>query len=429
MRNEFTLIQPGDKVLVAFSGGVDSVVLLDMLLEHRQTLDFTLDLFHLNHGIRQESMTEEDFVISVAQDNQLVLHLKRADVPAEAEKRKIGIEEAARLVRYQLIEELIEDEGYDYVAFGHHQDDNVETFFLNLFRGSGARGLSGMAEKEGYKYRPLLDMTKEEIIDYAREKGLEHVQDMTNFDTRYRRNLLRQDIIPYLKEIADPSLNEHITTTMRLLAQDEAYFSEALQGFDLSASEFATEEVRALPPALFSRLIRGILRQRDDLKDISAAQIELLQRLIQQSDAGELLLGDTRFSLEQTKIFVRDKDEPLIDIETMELNEGVHQIPGGTLELFYSDLPAGDLAIPQSLVQGKLRIRSRRTGDRISLSPTVTKYLKNFFIDEKISRSMRDRIPLLTDEKQVFWIIGYRKAYLPKKPSPFICLRFTTSDN
>ncbi|HHT20321.1 MAG TPA: tRNA lysidine(34) synthetase TilS [Tissierellia bacterium] len=429
MQNQFDLIRPGDKVLVAFSGGVDSVVLLDMLLEHRRSLDFTLDLFHLNHGIRQESVAEEAFVISVAQEHQLVLHLKRADVPAEAERRRVGIEEAARLVRYELIEELIDQEGYDYVALAHHQDDNIETFFLNLFRGSGPRGLSGMAMIEGYKYRPLLSMSKASITDYARAKGLEHVQDMTNFDTRYKRNRLRQEVIPYLKEVADPALSDHITTTMRLLAQDEAYFDELLQAFDFASSEYETETLRALAPAVFSRLIRAILRQRNDLKDISAAQIELLDRLIRQSDAGELILGDTRFSLEQTKLFVRDKDEPLVDIETMELIEGSNRIPGGTIELFYSEEPAGDLAIPVTSFQGKLRIRSRRTGDRISLSPTVTKYLKNYFIDEKISRSKRDRIPLLTDDHRVFWILGYRKAYLPKKPAPFICLRFTTNDN
>ena len=429
MQKEFSMIQPGDKVLVAFSGGVDSVVLLDKLLEHKQLVDFTLDLFHLNHGIRQESLAEEDFVIDIAKKHKLVIHLKRSDVPAESQRRKLGLEETARAVRYEWIEQLIEQEGYDYVAFGHHQDDNIETFFLNLFRGSGTRGLSGMPVKEGYKYRPLLAMTKEEIIRYASDNQLTHVQDMTNFDTRYKRNLLRQEVIPYLKQVIDPNLNDHIVTTMKLLAQDDAYFEQVLQKHDATAREFDSALLRELSPALFGRLIRNILRHRGDLKDIGATQIELLYRLIQQSDSGELVLGDTRFSLEQTKVFVRDKDEPLIDIETMELNEGINQVPGGTLELFYSEEASGDLAIPSHLIKGKLRIRSRRAGDRISLSPTVTKYLKNYFIDEKISRSMRDRIPLLTDDQQIFWILGYRKAYIPKKTAPFICLRFTMHDN
>lgn len=252
---------------------------------------------------------------------------------------------------------------------------------------------------------------------------------MTNFDTRYKRNLLRQEVIPYLKQVIDPNLNDHIVTTMKLLAQDDAYFEQVLQKHDATAREFDSALLRELSPALFGRLIRNILRHRGDLKDIGATQIELLYRLIQQSDSGELVLGDTRFSLEQTKVFVRDKDEPLIDIETMELNEGINQVPGGTLELFYSEEASGDLAIPSHLIKGKLRIRSRRAGDRISLSPTVTKYLKNYFIDEKISRSMRDRIPLLTDDQQIFWILGYRKAYIPKKTAPFICLRFTMHDN
>ena len=428
MSYQFDLIQPGDKLLVAFSGGVDSVVLLDLLLHHRQQVDFELALFHLNHGIREASLAEEDFVIELAKQHRLVLHLKRADVPREAETRKLGIEEAARLVRYQLIEQLIEQEGYDYVAFGHHQDDNVETFFLNLFRGSGPRGLSGMLLKDGYKYRPLLGMTKQAILDYAAEKGLAYVQDQTNFDTQYKRNLLRQEVIPYLKQAVDPKLDDHIVTTMKLLAQDEAYFSQALSGFDPLAGEFESDRLRELPMSLFSRLVRDILRRRGDLKDIGQAPIELLHRLLHRSESGELVLGETRFSLEQTKLFVRDKDEPLLAIEPLELAEGWNNIPGGRLEVFTSQEPAGDLAIPANIIKGKLRIRSRRTGDRISLSPTVTKYLKNYFIDEKISRSMRDRIPLLTDDGQVYWIMGYRKAYLPKKPAPFVCLRFTRDD-
>lgn len=427
MQQQFDLIQPGDKVLVAFSGGVDSVVLLDQLLEKQQQVDFELELFHLNHGIRKESDEEELFVLELARRHQLVLHLKRADVPLEAKRHRIGLEEAGRNVRYQLLEELIQEERFDYVAFGHHQDDNIETFFLNLFRGSGPRGLSGMPVKEGYKFRPLLDMTKADIIRYAEERGLDHVEDESNQDTTYRRNLLRQEVLPYLREI-DPSLNEHIVTTMRLLRQDEDYFESLLESFDPKAESFETKELRGLRPAQFGRLIREILRQRHDLRDIGMGQIEALYRLVHQSTSGEMQLGDTVFSLEQTKVYVRRRGEILMEVETMELNPGMNPIFGGVLELFRSPEPDGDLAIPESIIKGKLRVRSRNLGDRISLSPTVTKYLKNYFIDEKISRSERDRIPLLTDDSQVFWVIGYRKAFLPKKPAPYVCLRFTKTD-
>lgn len=429
MRYEyFDLIQPGDKILLAFSGGVDSVVLLDCLLEHQKTVDFELELFHLNHGIRRVSDEEELFVLEVARRHSLVLYLKRADVPQEAKRLKLGIEEAARNIRYRFMEALITEEGFDYVALAHHQDDNVETFFLNLFRGAGPQGLIGMAVRDGYKYRPLLPVSKAEILAYAQERRLEHVEDESNQDTTYRRNLLRQNVLPYLREAMDPNLNDHVLRTMKLLRQDEAYFHELQQAFDPAAESFSTEELRSLPPARFSRLIREILRQRGDLRDVGLAPVEALQQLIRESTSGEMQLGETIFSLEQTRVFIRRRGEILQEIETKELSEGINPIAGGVLELFYSETPEGDLAIPQSIIQGPLRIRSRNLGDRIALAPTVTKYLKNYFIDEKISRSVRDRIPLLTDDEQVFWVLGYRKAYLPKKPAPFICLRFTNSD-
>lgn len=421
----FALIQPGDKVLVAFSGGVDSVVLLDCLLDEREKTPFDLELFHLNHGIRKVSDDEELFVLELARRHQLVLHLKRADVPQEAKRHRIGIEEAGRNVRYRLIEELIETEGFDYVAFGHHQDDNVETFFLNLFRGSGPTGLSGMKVRDGYKYRPLLDTSKEEIIAYAKQRGLSHVEDESNQDTTYRRNLLRQEVLPYLRETMDPNLNDHVQTAMKLLRQDEMYFDGLLESFDPGADQLETKDLKALRPAQFGRLVRAILRERGELRDVGLSQIEALSRLIHQSSSGEMQLGEMVFSLEQTKVFLRRRGELLLDIETKELIEGQNPIVGGTLELVYSDEPEGDLAIPVGQIKGKLRVRSRNLGDRISLSPTVTKYLKNYFIDEKISRSIRDRIPLLTDDDQVFWVIGYRKAFIAKKTPPFACLRFT----
>lgn len=415
-------VQADSKVLLAFSGGVDSRVLLDLLLRYQEEVPFELELFHLNHGIREESDQEELFVLDLARREQLVVHLERADVPQVAGYHKLGIEEAARLVRYQFLEKIMEQEGFDFLALAHHLDDNVETFFLNLARGSGARGLAGMNVLDGKKLRPMLDVTKQQIYQYALEAGLEHVEDQSNQDTVYKRNLLRVQIIPYLKKQFDAHLDEHVAQAMHLLQSDEDYFEQALSGFTGDCYEL--EALRSMHPAMLSRLVRKILREHGALRDVSAGRLSEVLDLIRSSTSSEVHFGDLILSVEQTKLMVRNKDE-LRSVETQELNMGDNHVTGGRIHLSLEEEPSGDLCIPQSVIQGKLRLRARGTGDRIAIGPTEHKPLKNYFIDEKIPRSLRDSIPLLTDEKRVFWIIGYRKAYIPKRSGPYVCIRFT----
>lgn len=218
--NRHGLLPQGGKVLVAVSGGPDSVCLLDLLrvVSARRGLD--LVGFHLNHRLRKSANQDERFVRRLFGAEPLIV--VRSDVGRYARRRGLGVEEAARAVRYRHMERIAEKLGCDVVALGHNADDNLETMLLNLARGAGLSGLAGIPVKRGIFVRPLLDIERESIIQYLRARSLDWVEDETNQDPGFKRNLLRLQAVPALKAV-NPEAVANAGRAAALLREEDGY--------------------------------------------------------------------------------------------------------------------------------------------------------------------------------------------------------------
>jgi tRNA(Ile)-lysidine synthase len=200
------MLQNADAVLVAVSGGADSVALLHILLELAPKYSLRMAIAHLNHGLRQkESDRDEAFVASLAKQLELPFYVGREDVRGYRQRHRLSIEDAARQVRYRFYNSVAVNYGYGKIALGHHGDDNAELILMNLLRGSGPLGLSGISPvRDGKIVRPLINLRRSEIMDYVAAKNLDYVTDSSNWDLKFRRNKIRTRLIPQLKSGYNP---------------------------------------------------------------------------------------------------------------------------------------------------------------------------------------------------------------------------------
>ncbi len=206
---EHGLLQKGESVVAAVSGGIDSVTMLDLLLRLSETLNLKVDVAHFNHGLRgKESDEDEGFVRKLAANRGLACHVGRADTEAIADSRKLSIQAAARDLRYEFFTKLRTSINFDKIVTAHNADDNAETILLNLLRGSGVQGLSGIPlwRKDISVVRPLLTSTRDEIEQHAAERGLQYRVDSSNLHNDYTRNFIRNSIMPRLREHVNPSI-------------------------------------------------------------------------------------------------------------------------------------------------------------------------------------------------------------------------------
>ena len=206
------LIRPGQKVVIGLSGGADSVCLFNLLSDISREYDLTILPVHVNHGIRgKEADRDENFAKSICEKKGTDFIACSIDAPAFASEHSLTLEEAARFLRYEVLEAVAKDEDADSIALAHHMDDQAETVLMNLFRGSGATGLSGIRPRQGMKIRPLLFATKKEILLYLKENRIRFVEDSTNFSKDHTRNRMRLELFPLIEELY-PRAKSHIAS-------------------------------------------------------------------------------------------------------------------------------------------------------------------------------------------------------------------------
>lgn len=243
---EHQLLEAEDKILVALSGGADSVALLRVLLK----LGYRCEAVHCNFRLRgEESERDEAFVRSLCRKQKVLLHVKVFDTVAYAEEKGVSIEMAARELRYDYFETLRKEWRYDKIAVAHHRNDNAETLMLNLIRGTGLKGLTGIHHRNGFVVRPLLDSGREEIERFLADEGLDFVTDSTNLETDAVRNKIRLDILPQMRAI-NPSLFTTMQGMMSRLNDAYALYSSAVETAKkkvFSGKRINMEALRQLP--------------------------------------------------------------------------------------------------------------------------------------------------------------------------------------
>lgn len=225
---KYNLIENGDKVVVGVSGGPDSIALLNILknIKENKYINFEIVVCHINHMIRQEATSDEEYVKKYCKDNNINCYVKKVEVEKMAETQKIGTEEAGRKARYEFFNEILEKTNSNKIATAHTANDNAETVLMNIIRGSGTAGLKGIEPKRDNLIRPLIESTREEIEDYCAENKLNPRIDKTNFENIYTRNKVRNMLIPYIKKNFNPNIINSINRLSDLSKQENAYLDQ-----------------------------------------------------------------------------------------------------------------------------------------------------------------------------------------------------------
>jgi tRNA(Ile)-lysidine synthase len=401
-------------VLVAVSGGADSMCLLAALTEISEAAGFTVAAAHFNHRLRgSESDADEAFVARFCLNRGIRLLTGADDVRASAEERGIGIEEAARDLRYGFLEKAAADIHARRIATAHTADDNAETVLLNLTRGTGLKGLGGIPPVRGPIIRPMLTVTRREVLHYLASRSIGFTEDSTNSLDIYSRNLIRHRVIPVLLEL-NPRFAETVTASALLLREDEAYLSDSAARFiseHFDGRALKTKDLQELPKAVSSRVIRNLADIR-----LTANHTEAVLKLIASDDpSGQVSLpGCTVYKEYDTVVF--SDDTPADGFEPVIVPVGgTIRLPGLGLAVSCR-IAAGTEKINNSFntflfnydnIYGNIVIRSRKTGDKIRLSGgNGTKTLKKLFIEKRIPARRRSMIPVIADDSGILAVYG-----------------------
>lgn len=446
---EFHMVSPKDKVFVGVSGGADSVCLLLVLLALQKEMDFVVEAIHVEHGIRgEESLSDAGYVEELCRQLQVPCHTISIDVPAYCKQTGLGTEEAARMLRYQVFARFATEEN-GKVALAHHQEDNAETILFQMVRGSSLTGLCGMQpvrkDENGVCYiRPLLDWHREEIESFLRDRDIEWRVDSTNAQLDYSRNFLRAQIMPKLEQINTQAV-EHINQTASHLSEMKAFLdaeTEKVWTKIVDVGEgvsWDAEEFLALHSVMQRQIVyKAITHAAGRKKDITSTHVEEVC-LLAKGQSGKrvhLPYGMTAWKEFQTiylavgqqKTGEKPADENVYYVSASVL-EDLWKKPaedrqftimlGNSGEkLICQGIEAIDSEIPRKIytkwldydkIKTGFCIRTRRSGDYfISDVLGHRKKLKEYFIDEKIPLSERDKRWLLANDSEVLWLIGGR---------------------
>lgn len=417
-------LPPATPLLLGLSGGADSCALFHMLLEYCEEHGTPLTLAHVDHGIRgEEAKRDAAFCRALAQKHGLPFHLLEADVPALAKKSGRSIEEEARAVRYDFFERVMKDGGIPLLVTAHNADDNAETVLFRLARGTSARGLAGIPPVrsfgDGKVIRPLLEMTKTEILSYCKKRSIDFVTDSTNECTDYARNRIRHNALPELCAINGNAV-ENITRLTHSLRAEEDYWNIEVSKF---LAKHATEGALSAPAlltlheALGKRVLTAFLEENGI--EPSATAIELTLALAR-SDKPHAMLDLTGGTLahENGLLVLQNESEPTPKNEyCIPVTEEETRLPdddmcllwekditaNGTQEMCQNIYKKATTKISFDTINGSLFIRPRRSGDTI-LVGGMHKKVKKLFCEKKIPLALRDRLPLLCDEDGIVWI-------------------------
>ncbi len=390
------------KYALAVSGGVDSMVMLHAFAHHLPRPNFFV--VTVNHNIRKEGVSDCKFVANYCQNLGIECQIFDVDAPGHATENKLSLETSARTLRYQIFEKL----SCDYLCLAHHQRDNVETVLMHILRGSGLAGAQGIKQYNGKYFRPLLNLSKEQIEKYAKDNDVPFVTDTTNYDDKYTRNYIRNKVLPLLVEIC-PGAEQNVARFAQNVAVDEEFLRSLA---DISAVQFDDAnakipiELLKQPHPIAFRVIKKVFEQLGVYCDVESNHLQAICNVA------------NNFGGKQTHLpfgYVAINDYNCVTIcKTLEISldewlipfaVGVTQTPLGMVEVCQqpsNDALRFDLcAIPTTAV-----FRQRQSGDIFTKFGGGTKPLKEYLIDKKIPQRERDQLLLVADGHNVLAIVG-----------------------
>ncbi len=442
---EQTGMAPGKLLVVAVSGGPDSLALLHAVHHLRETLDLRLHGAHLDHGLRGDaSDADARFVAETFRGLGIEFALEAADVASVRRERRLSLEEAARELRYDFLARVAARCGADAVAVGHTSDDQAETVLMHILRGAGLTGLRGMepltrrtiSGRSVALVRPLLGVARRETVDYCEALGLEPRTDESNLSTALGRNRVRLELLPLLEQY-NPAIRDALVRLSRSAARDLAYMeSETDKTWDWTVrvdEKMATIDRAAfsgLNPALQHYVLRrAVQASRGDVEDLEQNHVEDMARLMAGPAGRTLNLpSGMQFAVDYAEATLAPLDAERCPLPPLKGEHGLN-VPGETFlpgwrvtaELLEpqayrksTEEPADSstaLLFGYDNLGGRLSLRSRAPGDRFQpLGMAQAKKLQDFMVDSRVPRSWRDRVPLVVSPRGIAWVVGWRIA-------------------
>lgn len=431
---KYKMISNNDKVIVGVSGGPDSLALLHILKSIQNKYNFRLYAAHVNHNLREEeSKKDELFVKKTCNEWGIPLYIENANIYKISKERKLTLEETGREVRYNYFNEIMKKIDAQRIAVAHNANDNAETILMNMIRGSGLDGLSGINPVRDYIIRPLIKIERCEIEEYCKVNELNPRIDSSNLDKVYIRNKVRLELIPYIKKEFNQSIIGTINRMGQLISNDSAYIQEHVskildEVIIKQAEEYISinlDKISRQSSLIIPRVIRGaIKRLLGHLTEFEHINIEQVINLINFGRVGsticlpkglkvvksykEIIITTSSdiYKEKRYNYFVNIPDSVFINETNGTLISEVVKVEDIETELDnYTQL------FDYDKINGDLYIRNRNTGDIFSPKGMKgTKKLKEYFIDEKIPRHKRCQIPVVAIGNEIVWIIGYRPS-------------------
>ncbi len=453
--SQFNMIESGDRILAAVSGGADSVCMLHILNRLKNTMGFELFCVHLNHSLRGEAAdNDERFVAELCKELGIKFFARKVDVNELAKAEKLTVEEAGRKARYDFFRELSLKHKLNKIATAHNQNDNAETVLMRIIRGTGIDGLSGIPHiREDGVIRPVLDISRSEIEGYCQKYNLNFCTDATNADNDYTRNKIRNQLIPYIEKEFNPSFCGALSRLAETATEDSNFLDGyAKRLYARLANPMPSKKpialhidsLRFLEKSVAVRIVR--LAAAEAVKEIklSKTHIEDIFKLLDNETGSSINLpqglnagisyGWLTFTTEQYSVVPDNSGEFFAEVT---IGESVFVESIGK-EISFAEVNAKEykcaineiMADLDRLGTQPLFLRSRRNGDRIVWFPDGrTKKIKNVFIDEKIPKNDRDKIPLLCTGDEIVAIVGSRvseKYKVTKDTERALVIRYGT---
>ncbi|MDR0970122.1 MAG: tRNA lysidine(34) synthetase TilS [Lentimicrobiaceae bacterium] len=429
------LVEPNDKVLVAVSGGIDSVVLLHLLKE----LNYDIALVHCNFSLRgAESDSDELFVKNLAKKLKIKAFVKKFNTNVYAKNNKISTQMAARDLRYRWFSELAQKENFSKIALAHHADDQVETFFINLFRRSGITGLKGMLPRNGQIIRPLLFANRTMIATYATENAISWHEDRTNQETKYLRNKIRHQLLPVLEEIQLGAITA-IENSLIFLANENACYkqllTEKLKAIIRQKDTYLAVEKSHFPN---NRYGKQLLFEWIKIYGFNKTQLDLIFEALRNEAIGTIFRSATHcLTIDRTEIQILENkpdDIPItykIETTTTSIDTPI-KLRFAIQEMntpFAFDKNENIAQFDFETLSFPLEIRKWKQGDRFKpLGMKGSKLVSDYFVDHQFSVFQKQQTYLLVDRNNaIVWIIGHRIAdnnKITQKTSKIVTVTF-----
>ena len=378
----------------------------------------------MNHQLRgEDAEADSNFVENLGRQLEIKTFIFSRNVSEYSKDHKMSFEEAARELRYECFRKVMEETQCNRLAIGQNKNDQVETFFLRAFRGAGLEGLTAIKHKRQNVIRPLLGISRDEIMAYIDRYHLDYRIDKSNYEVLYARNKIRNEMIPYIKEHFNENIIDQIYRSVQLLQEDLDFIDlsveQVYQSLNLQKPRYEMDlnRLRDLHESLKSRLIRKMIEDfLGNLKEVSYGHIQDLDQLISKGDHGKKIFIQDKvcFEISYEKLLVYQVSyAKALKASNFDVNQSFkwHNQRVTKVKNYDNNKTNDFITIDADKIKGQLNLRTRKPGDRfIPLGMSGHKKLKDFMIDLKIPLYKRDEILLLCDDDVIIWVVGYRMS-------------------